>query len=89
MPTPTLPPCQLLGIFSVPPLLKVPPVTTQTCMAGSWWVVTVALFATHHLPAPGPAEESEEDESEEEDEEEEDDGAQRRREDLSECDNSD
>ena len=42
-------------------------------MAGSWWVVAVALSATRpalptHLPAPGPAEESGEDDSGDDDE---------------------
>jgi hypothetical protein len=51
-------------------------------MAGSWWVVDVALSATRsglpiHLPAPCPAEESEEDGSEENGEEGGDENVQR------------
>ena len=41
-------------------------------MFGSWWVATVVLSATTHLPAPGPVEEGEEVESEEDEEEDDD-----------------
>ena len=63
-------------------------------MAGSWWVITVALSATHdqlsrriYLHASRSAEESDEDESEEADEG--NDYVQLRREDSSESDDSD
>ena len=90
---PTLPPCQLLGIFSVPMFLKYHP----SPLRHGWELVggrchpvqcTQPAFQMH-LPAPGLAKENEDGESESEDEKEEDDGAQRRNEDSSESDNSD
>ena len=56
-------------------------------MAVSWWVVVVALSATHdllalptHLPAPGPAEDRGEDDGDEEEEGDDDVHRRRRRE---------